>query len=93
MGKKNSKIQQEATPTLAQYLAQRAQQVRDSAAFELSHQDSPDIPVLPRVSDNTIAYWDARFGTPDSTLIQKYGVEPNPETCIYTATTKYGDED
>lgn len=51
MGKKNSKIQQEATPTLAQYLAQRAQQVRDSAAFELSHQDSPDIPVLPRVSD------------------------------------------
>ena len=66
MGKKNSKIQQEATPTLAQYLAQRAQQVRDSAAFELSHQDSPDIPVLPRVSDNTIAYWDARFGTPSS---------------------------
>ena len=41
MGQKNKKVQ--TTPTLYEYLAQRAQQVRDSAANVYALKDMPEI--------------------------------------------------
>lgn len=59
MGKKGNRQNTGNIPTLSEYLEQRAQAVRDSAAFELYHQEAPKTPTLPRTSGNVVAKVDA----------------------------------
>ena len=91
MGKKNKKQHQDAIPTLSEYLKKRAQAARDSAAFELHHQEAPKTPFLPRTSGNLVAKVDALSGTPDNILIERYGIEADPANCIYNSTINFGE--
>lgn len=63
MGQKNKKVQ--TTPTLSEYLAQRAQQVRDSAANVYALKDMPEVPIIPE--QNTFSKGLAWLGLSDGT--------------------------
>ena len=88
MGQKNKKVQ--TTPTLAEYLAQRAQQVRDSAANVYALKDMPEVPIIPE--QNIFSKGLAWLGLSDDSRIKIAGKEETPLTCIYTTTNQYGDE-
>lgn len=79
------------TPTLQEYLADRAAYVRDSAANVFIDQQLPDVPKIP--SQGIISRGLASLGMSDDTRYNLFGTEENPFTCIYTVTTKYGDKD
>lgn len=88
MGQKNKKVQ--TTPTLSEYLAQRAQQVRDSAANVYALKDMPEVPIIPK--QNIFSKGLAWLGLSDDSRIKIAGKEETPLTCIYTTTSQYGDE-
>ena len=88
MGNKNKKTQ--AIPTLSEYIAQRAEQVRDSAANEILLKDMPEVPAIPAQNDFSKGL--AWLGFSDDARIKLAGKDENPLTCIFTTTSQYGDE-
>ena len=88
MGQKNKKVQ--TTPTLSEYLAQRAQQVRDSAANVYILKNMPEVPIIP--AQNNFSKGLAWLGLSDDARLKIAGKEETPLTCIYTTTSQYGDE-
>ena len=91
MAKKNKNNH---TPTLEEYLEDRAAYVRDSAANVILQQKLPDIPKLPAFTtgwNGALSYLEGLVGVSDATRIAWHGYEPYPETCLYTSTSKYGD--
>lgn len=88
MAKKST---QGKSPTLEEYMASRAAFVRDSAANEFLKQQLPDVPRVP--SQGYLGKGLAFLGVPDNAIYKIAGTEETPFTCIYSATTKYGDKD
>ena len=79
-----------------EYLKLRAQQVRDSAANAILSQNLPNVPELPAYDTGwggLISKVEGNLGISDETRIKWHGYEPFPETCLYTATSQYGDKD
>jgi len=75
MGQKNKKVQ--TTPTLSEYLAQRAQQVRDSAANVYALKDMPEVPIIPEqnVFSKGLAWLGLSDGTTEDNQQMQIGLK------------------
>lgn len=75
MGQKNKKVQ--ITPTLSEYLAQRAQQVRDSAANVYALKDMPEVPIIPEqnVFSKGLAWLGLSDGTTEDSQKMQIGLK------------------
>lgn len=75
MGQKNKKVQ--TTPTLSEYLAQRAQQVRDSAANIYALKDRPEVPIIPEqnVFSKGLAWLGLSDGTTEDSQKMQIGLK------------------
>lgn len=76
-------------PTLEEYQDMRAAQVRDSAAASILGQRFPSVPRVP--SEHPVSKLAAYLGASDETRFNWFGANPDPSTCIWTSTDKFGD--
>lgn len=94
MGQRNKNNNKK--PSIDEYFDSRAAFVRDSAANAVLMQNMPYVPKLPAYDtgwNGLISKIEGKLGVSDATRIKWHGYEPYPETCLYNATSQYGDRD
>ena len=79
------------TPSYADFLNANLDKSRISAVNKMLKATSPSIPNIP--SRNPLSILLGKAGMSDEKRIAWFGKDEDGSTCIYTATTKYGDKD
>ena len=89
MASKIQEAKQKRVPTFEEYAEERARQVRDSAANAILSQNLPNVPRIASRYPWSLAA--EILGMSNEERIRLFGTA-DVETCLYTATSQYGDK-